>query len=472
MKNVCCLLVLVLCSLPCPSIALDLDEARRLAREPSVETIEAAFASHQAAFNAGEILPKEFERAYDAFITTGPRVLSLVDQWRSAMPESPQAMAAKAATLVHLAVVLRGNQARRLMPVNSLVKVYELYAEAHPLLIEALDLEPRQVYAASLLINMISYLGDEEAEARARIALRDYGNPEDLFFFDFNRLLSQSGGDAEQMHEFCRQNAPGIATITEDECDAVVTLRLLGVTVPEIKAALETLGAAGDDRFITLRAKTLVFLRRPREALDLYERNDRWIGWSDGWTLARALGESSALQRFSERWLAVNPHHPRHLAHLALALDSQGDFPGALKNADEAMRYGETIPEVRTTRMWVISRDEDRKCGSLEEFEDAIADTNAHPDVTEMITAALVRPAEYMTHRRDGSPIPDFECRRLRIYLQHANSCARTGSTVRNCRPDAMQQIFGPALEEERRAGRCRDMQTKTWRQLVEEWLQ
>ncbi|MFQ5565446.1 MAG: DUF4034 domain-containing protein [Paracoccaceae bacterium] len=457
------------------AVALSNEEARRLVREADFDTVEAAFAEHQAAFNAGEITPDEFESPYWAFRTTEPRVLELADAWLAARPDSPQALVAKAATLIHVAMVVRGNGFIRDTPRNSIAMMRGLYDEARPLLMRALDLEERQIFAADMIETAAPFLGDRSGEQRAVATLRQYDDPESIFFSDLHRLLPQWGGSEAAMRQFCRQETPRVEAVSEATCNAFVTLKMPGSSIDEIQAAIDTLAAEGDDRWVTTRAHALMRIHRERQALELYERNNYWIGWSDAEEIARALSDAALLKRLAERWLAINPYHPRHLAHLAWALDLEGDVAGAVRAADDSMRYGATIPEVRTARMFVIAKDEERKWGLLEEFEEAIAQTNAHADVTEMATAALYRPFPYLTHRKDGTPTPDFQCRRLRIFVQHAAACARIAGktgTRRNCHPAGLQQVVMPILDEARRAGQCRDIHKKTWRQLVEEWLE
>ena len=369
-------------------------------------------------------------------------------------------------------MVVRGNRAVRDTPRNSLAMMRALYAEARPLLMLALDLEERQIFAAGIIKTEAPYLGDLSGKRRAVALLRQYDDPKSIFHSDLHSLVPQWGGSEGAMRQFCRQEVPRVETISEAECNALVTIDMPGASVDEIKAAIDTLAAEGDDHWVKCHAGALMRIHRPREALELFERYDTWIGWSDAYKIARALGDGALLKRLSERWLAINPYHPRHLASLAWALDLEGDVAGAVRVADDAMRYGATIPEVRTARMYVISKDEELKWGLLEEFEDAIARTNGHADVTDMVTAAIYRPAQYLTDRRDGSSTPDFECRRLRIFVQHAAGCTGAGRTTPNCSLDTLEQVVNPILELARRAGQCRDMHNKTWRQLVEEWLE
>jgi hypothetical protein len=73
----------------------------------------------------------------------------------------------------------------------------------------------------------------------------------------------------------------------------LVTVDMPGASVDEIKAAIDTLAAEGDDHWVKRRASALMRIHRPREALELLERYDTWIGWSDANDLAQALGDPS-----------------------------------------------------------------------------------------------------------------------------------------------------------------------------------
>lgn len=87
------------------------------------------------------------------------------------------------------------------------------------------------------------------------------------------------------------------------------------------------------------------------------------------------------------------------------------------------------------------------------------------------VTAALVAPTVSMSHNRDGTPIEDCECRRLRIYAINVASCEVPGTKTGNCLPDIVAKYFAPALDEALRSGMCRDPNTTTWSELMEEWL-
>lgn len=472
MKLMFWVLVALVGVIPAMASALIRDEAYALVRDGDVEAIDSAFVKHQAAFNSRLIGPETYLWPYSVFSTTDPRALATVDAWRAAHPASPQAMVAKAAILVHLALIVRGDKFVRQTPSASMTKMHEHYVEALPLLNTALESEQRQLFSAQLLMDIAPFVGDRASEARALKLFRKIGDPKAVFLHDLTQLLPQWGGSAAAMRALCRQKSPPINGMTLAECDAVVTLKLLKADRSDLAAAIETLADLGDHRWVALRASTLAWLDRPREALDLLERHNFRIGWSDGWRITQALGDAKALRRISRHALLYDPYHPRHLAQLAMAQDWLGDSAAALQSADKAMRYGETIPLVRIGRMWVMSKDEDRKWGLLDEFEDAISDTDADPEVMLKVTAALVNPSRFLTHRRDRSPTLNFQCRRLRIYAQNVHSCPRTGTIGANCHPETIRKYFSPALDEARRAGYCRDMRTTTWKQLMEQWLE
>lgn len=471
MRALARLVVFAAALLPGAAGALDLAESRALVRGGDTAAVETAFAAHQAAFAAGEIGADAFTLPYGAFATTDPAVLALIEDWNDTMPESPLAMTAKAASLVHLVLVLRGEDDWHLSSFPSLNEAYRLYTEAKPLMIGALEREPAQVYAARLILDAAPIFQDLEAIEPARKAMRDHADHERLFLFDLEQAGPKWGGGKEEMEALCHNNDPAQSKVTAEECEAIITLTVWKVRKEVLDAAIETLGAADDRRFVELRARNMVALWRGLDARDLYERTGFPVDWSSASKLARGLGDTELLERLTRRWLEFDPYHPRHLANLAWALDMAGDTAGAMKSADDAMRYGSTIPDVRAARMWAMSKDPERQWDLLAEFDDAIAATGGHPEITARITAALIRPAEFMTHDRDGTPIEDFECRRLRIYAKHMQACMRTGSTTRNCTPDALDTVFGPAMDEARRSGQCRDMQKTTWRELVEEWL-
>jgi hypothetical protein len=187
---------LVMLVLAGQAVPLNNEEARQLVREADFETVEAVFAEHQASFNAGEITPDEFESPYWAFRTTEPRVLELADAWLAARPDSPQAVVAKTATLIHVAMVVRDNRAVRNTPRNSLAMMRALYAEACPLLMRALDLEERQIFAADMIKTVAPYLGDHSGERRAVALLRQYDDPKSIFHSDLHSLLPQWGGSS------------------------------------------------------------------------------------------------------------------------------------------------------------------------------------------------------------------------------------------------------------------------------------
>ena len=57
-----------------PALALDLDEARKLALAGDIDRIEAQFRQHQQDFDNGQIGAEAFKAPYQAFNTTHPKV--------------------------------------------------------------------------------------------------------------------------------------------------------------------------------------------------------------------------------------------------------------------------------------------------------------------------------------------------------------------------------------------------------------
>lgn len=158
----------------------------------------------------------------------------------------------------------------------------------------------------------------------------------------------------------------------------------------------------------------------------MYDERDARISSSLANRFAVALQDYAVQERIVDRWLAINPLHPRNLAMKSEAQGRRGDTAGAAESIEKAMIYGETIPEVRRWRFASMMADESRYEQVLGELEDALVDTDFHPLIMEFAVSALVwYPPEKTRYWSDGSEHSNYECRRARILSYAFNGCAR-----------------------------------------------
>lgn len=77
---------------------------------------------------------------------------------------------------------------------------------------------------------------------------------------------------------------------------------------------IEALRRIDEDNNRRVIASKLLSLGRAEEAFALLDEDDAWISGGLADDFARALGDYAVQERIVDRWLAVNPLTPRHLA--------------------------------------------------------------------------------------------------------------------------------------------------------------
>lgn len=401
------------------------EEALSLVRSGDIERIERTFAEDYQAFVDGELSVSEFNAPYSAFYTLDPIVLDMIAKWRADYPESAHALAAEAGPKLHLAYVLRGEDVISRVPRKSLARARELWAEARDLLHRALDLAPQHVKAADGLGDAAFYLNDDRSALRAKRVLATYGSEVALLLNEVHESTPQWGGSEAKMRRLCDELAPKVEGITVAECHARATLMLPDLPKERREEAVEILRRENPDGNRWTIAKQLLYLGRAEEALAMYDERNAWISGSLADDFARTLNNYEVQERIVDRWLAINPLTPRHLAMKFEVQGRRGDFAGAAETIEKAMTYGETIPEVRDMRLAAMLTDKSRNEQVLAELEDALVDTDFHPLIMERALAALVWNPEPIRYWSDGSEHAHFLCRRARIMSFAFAGCAR-----------------------------------------------
>jgi len=348
----------------------------------------------------------------------------MIVEWRAAYPGSAHARVAEAGPKMHLAAVLRGETVLKYVPRKSFERARRLWSEARTLYSEALDITPRHLKAAHGLKDAAQYLGDDVAALRAKRVVASYGWQIGLLFNELHESTPQWGGSEARMRWLCDNMAPKLGGISVEECNAKATLMLWSQPREVRDAAAEVLRRENPDRHRWTIARELLDSGRAAEALALYDERNSWIPGSLADDFAQALGDYAVQERIVDRWLAINPLTPRHLAMKSEAQAMRGDFAGAAETIEKAMIYGETIPEVRDLRLAAMLQDKSRNQDVLGEFEDALVDTDFHPLIMERAMASLVWNPEPVRYWSDGSEQSRFQCRWARILSNAFNSCA------------------------------------------------
>jgi tetratricopeptide (TPR) repeat protein len=444
-RSIVALIVIAVLAMIAPERARagSFEDALALVRSSDVHEIEGIFESRYQDFVAGKITVAEFNTPYNAFHTLEPVVGEMIAAWREAYPGSAHARVAEAGPVMNLATILRGEAVIRLVPRTSFTKARVLWAEASRLYSEALDIAPRHVMAAGGLQDAAQLLGDDQAALRAKRILAVHGSQVALLLNELHESTPQWGGSVAKMRRLCDTIAPKVEGITVAECHARATLMLWDQPQEVREEAIAVLRREDEagNRFTI--ARQLLYLGRAQEALDMYDAWDAWISGSLAPVFARALNNYAVQERIVDRWLAVNPLHPRHLAMKSEAQGFRGDFTGAAESIEKAMVYGETIPEVRRWRFAAMMQDESRHEQVLGEIEDALVDTDFHPLIMEFAVSALIwdkRPIRYWS---DGTEHSNYECRRLRILSNAFGSCAQDSerNSTLGCSDSSLKRI-------------------------------
>jgi tetratricopeptide (TPR) repeat protein len=400
------------------------EDALSLARSGDIDKIERTFDAQYQDFVDGKITVGQFTSPYNAFYTLDPVVLEMIAEWREAMPGSAYALVAEAGPKEHLAIVLRGEDVIGLVPRASFERAWQNWTEARELYAEALDLAPRHIRAAEGLRDVAHYLGDDIAALRSKRVLATYGSQVGLLLNELHESTPQWGGSVAKMRRLCRTIAPKVEGISVAECHARATLMLWDQPRAVRDQAIKVLRREDEEGNRFIIARELLRAGRALEALDIYDESDVWIPGSLASEFAHALNNYAVQERIVDRWLAVNPLTPRHLALKSEAQGRRGDFAGAAETIEKAMIYGETIPEVRQWRLAAMRQDKSRHEEVLGEIEDALVDTDFDPFIMDIAISTLVW-ANRFQYWSDGSKHSRYECRRLRILSKSFNSCAR-----------------------------------------------
>lgn len=399
------------------------EDALTLIRSGDIERIEQTFAADYQGFVDGTLSNPDFVTPYDVFYTLDPIVLDTIAEWRAAKPDSPFARVAEAGPKMHLAFVLRGDAVLKYVPRKSFERAWSLWTEAATLYSEALDVAPLHLRAARGLREAGQYLGDDRIALRGKRVLAVHGSQVTLLLNELHEATPQWGGSETKMRRLCDTIAPKLQDFSVAECHARATLMLWDQPKDVRAEAIAVLRRENEEANRFTIARELLKTGRAAEALALYDAVDAWIPGSLANDFAVALKNYAVQERIVDRWLAINPLTPRHLAMKSEAQAMRGDYAGAAETIEKAMIYGETIPEVRDLRLAAMLHEKRRNQDVLGEFEDALVDTGFHPLIVERAMASLVWNPEPVRYWSDGTEQSRFQCRRARIMSNAFNSC-------------------------------------------------
>jgi hypothetical protein len=433
MKTVCCLLLLVTAFLPALATALTRDEAYEMARGGDAGAIEAAFAAHQAAFNAGEIGPNIYQRPYSVFWTTEPLVETTIDGWLAAYPDSPQAAYAKAARISHIAHLIRGGDFAAYIPAEAVAQYKPMFRAARDLLRTVLDREPRHLSAGYALRNAGAFLSSGKDRTRGSAIVDALDTPADALLSGLRYTYARWGGNPLKTSLFCAERAPQVAKINFEECLAKADYDH-GDTDPALyNPAITILSKGSINYFLEQHIAALSRDGHMEEAYAL-AKSRNFMNYQLATALANGLHQVRILEEFVAENLRQDPLNPADLTSYAASLASLDDLAGAWEALDKAMIYGTYSHYVRWTRITLMMRDPERKWELLDEILRASVETKGNMDILGGVLFRLMNPEEYLVTNRDGTPRLDFECKRLRLFEQHKQNC-EIHTSSRRARP-------------------------------------
>ena len=262
MRASTCLLALVLFVCPALAEALSRDEAYVLARSGDIAATEAAFSAHQASFNAGDIGPGGYRSPYWVFKTTEPRVEATLGDWLDAYPDSPQAAAARAMQLSHIAHLVRGGRFASETPSAAMERFTGTAKEAFDLARGALDAEPRHLAAAYEVMTLAAFLGRRHDRDHAFQIIEKLDTPANVLLSGLRFNFSRWGGSPEATQRFCEERAPLVPDISVEECLALADYKQRDL-YPERAAVAVALLSKGSEKHFLEQHLSLIHISEP-----------------------------------------------------------------------------------------------------------------------------------------------------------------------------------------------------------------
>lgn len=464
MRAAFCLLLSLAVTFPALAEPLGRAAAYEMARTAAPDAIEAAFAAHQAAFNAGEIAPGAYRSPYEVFNTTEPKVEATLDGWLTAYPDSPQARAARAIQLFHIAYQLRGGGFVRETPSGAMDRFRTTASEALDLAGQALEAEPRHLAAAHELMNIAAFLGARAERDRGFRVIERLDTPASVLLSGLRFNYERWGGSAEATQRFCEERAPDVPDISVEECLALADYDHHRENPALLEPAVAVLSKGSEEHFLEQHVMALSRAGHGEEALEL-ARSGGFMSYEFAYWLANHFGDFSHVENFAARRLRDDPLNPVDLAVHATRLAQQGQFEAARQEFEKALVYGAHQSFVRRSRIQAISLHRELGGDLFGEIVDGLAATDYDMETLGSVMHFVMFPAKDITQLEDGSPRPDFECKRLRILERHKEAC-EAGIRHHSCEP-GLAVRRDTIIVEARAKAVCGEATGRSWQDIV-----
>lgn len=465
MRLVCCLLLSLAVAFPALAEPLDRSAAYELARAGEPDAIEAAFAAHQAAFNAGEFGPGAYRSPYVVFSTTEPRVEATLEGWLTAHPESSQAAAAEAARLFHIASLMRGTGYVAETPEGAMVQFRTKAEEARDLARRALEAEPRHLAAGHELMRIAAFLGARGDRDRGFRIVEELDTPANALLSGLQFNYARWGGSSDAIRRFCEERAPTVPDISVEECLALADYEQRDQYPERVEAAVATLSKGSDNHFLEQHIAALSRAGRAQKAYELAKSRGFMSYEFAYWLAHNYAGGMFHVEEFVAGRLRDDPLNPVDLAIHANALTQRGEQRVAREAFEKAMIYGVHNPFVRRTRIQAIALHPELRYDLMAEIADALEATDDDMEILGNALHHVKFPPERITHLGDGTPRPDFECTRLGILERHERACD-AGSRHYTCQPGLVAQRDNIIIEARAKAV-CGEATGRSWQDVV-----
>lgn len=386
----------------------------------------------------------EHDSAFSAFQSTHTKLEETVQDWLAAYPESAHPHAARAAALVHEALIVRGQQTVRETPKASMRRMRELLDDALPYAERALQLDPTHSFAAWKLFEIGIWTSRRGLAERARRIDLKYRDPATVFWNNLFLSLPQWGGGVFGTRKFCTRGALIVEGVTKDECELITAVISVPMKIDPLEA-LQRLQSdypgRWNDHVARLLLDTYQFEAASELILRAYPPDPDMLGRL---YFGHFQENPQPILNAIERRLSNTPRHPILLGLKAEILFGLGDEEGATKAIEKALVLGSTIPIVRSREIRLksfMNFSSDRIKAIIDE---ALEATEMNITVYEaahnyvQIGIPIWFPTPQFKTRPKMKPLPNDACWRLEILGHEEAVCSQHPSSY-ICYPAIME---------------------------------
>lgn len=420
---------------------LTLSSARALLREGDVDALQAAFAAHEAAFDAGEINPDDFTRPFNAFHVFHPPFRGTLEAWGEAYPESASAQAALGAAYERRALIELDHRKLEQLPADRALAHLDWLRRGAGHYDAATTLSPRQIFAAERILGMDPRVLPQGLAERASASMAASGSPLYALRIEVRRLTERNAKETDKVLALCEAALPRVAGLTLEEC---LAFGLQSRTRSRLERAqfLEVLEADAENHFPRARFELLLSVGRTEEAAAWIEEADLFLDPFN----AIAQVADPALEAKMQDDLVHDPSNPFLLASLAWQLAAEGQADEAMETIARAHEHASHLTSTWRWE-WRILEHLSRADAYLPFIERAIADPTLDPTAWfDSLHVLRMTPDEMLTGP-DGKPHSNGQCRLREIYEEIPAACQRLPRAHQYCMPMILEEWERAAAE-------------------------